>query len=164
MLWINAVVGLLLLGERLFLWIIPTWIFFVTGGISILIAIPQSFAPKIVRSEFGDELTRTILNDLLEAIEPEIRTAVNLRCNLMRLDGQVLQVTAASPERVTPRATIQWTTDQGCCGMAVRRREPVVLNLSDYKGRPYEALIDGDDDLPKWGITPTQWNGNIPAI
>ncbi|PSR25667.1 MAG: hypothetical protein C7B46_20565 [Sulfobacillus benefaciens] len=143
--------------------------FFVTGGFSLLIAIPQTFAPRLIRSRFGDEITRIILQDLLESVDPEIRRKINLRCNVMVRDGSTLKMRAAYPEKTDPMGTIEWTTDQGCCGLAVRRQEPVVLNLIEFRGRPYESLLDPEDELPKWGITRDQWEhtrdlGSIVSI
>lgn len=168
-LWLNVIVGLLLLAERWFLFRIATWVFIVTSAFAIMLAIPQTFAPRFIRSRFGDEITRIILEDLLQTVEPSIRDRVHLRCNVMIRDGSALKMLAAYPEKTDPMGTVSWTVEQGCCGLAVRRQEPVVLNLVEFQGKPYDALLDPEDELPKWGITREQWEhtrdlGSIVSI
>jgi hypothetical protein len=87
----------------------------------------------------------------------------------MQLKGDKLVVIAAYPPKTDSVNTVDWTIDQGRCGLAVRDKEPVVQDFTDFQGRPYDALLSSIDKLPLWGLTREQWEhtrdlGSIVSI
>lgn len=167
--WLSAVVSLLLLAERFFLIHIPLWIFFLISAGTIALAITHTLGPRMVRSQFGQIIMRVILKDLLDSFDHGIVDQSKLRCNVMQLDGDTLSILAAYPEKRDPMGSVTWTTQQGCCGRAVREQEIVIQNFDEYRGKPYAALIRSEDGLPLWGITHKQWEhtrdlGSIVSI
>ncbi len=155
--WLNAAVSLLLLAELFFLIHIPLWIFFLISAGTIALAITHTLGPRMVRSQFGQTIMHVLLKDLLDSFDQDIVDRAKLRCNVMQLDDDRLSILAAYPEKRDPMGSVTWTTQQGCCGRAVREQEVVIQNLDDYRGKPYGALLKPEDGLPLWGITQNQW-------
>jgi hypothetical protein len=121
-------------------------------------ALTQTFGPMLVRSHFARDLIWILLADFMTGFPDDLRQGWTLRCNVMRLHKGILTTVAAWPERTISSKDITWTTEQGCCGLAVRKNTPIVQDLSAYSGKSYDVLIDPEDGLPKWGMTQEQWD------
>lgn len=167
--WLTALVSVLLLTERLFLFRVPVWIFALISAGTIALAVIHSLGPRMVRSQFGQSIMRVILKDLLDSFDPQIVSQARLRCNVMQLTNDTLSILAAYPEKHDPMGSVKWTTLQGCCGRSVRERDVVIQDFGEYRGKPYESLKKPEDGLPLWGITQEQWEhtrdlGSIVSI
>jgi len=125
--------------------------------LSSIMALTQTFGPMLVRSHFARDLIWILLEDFMTGF-PDDRQNWTLRCNVMRLRKGILTTVAAWPERTMSSKDISWTTQQGCCGLAVRKNMPIVQDLSAYSGKSYDYLLDQVDGLPKWGMTREQWD------
>lgn len=115
-----------------------------------------------------DGLPSRILDALMRGLATRLDHAdfksFQLRCNVMRLDGGYLQIVAVPPGQGAPsieERRLRWAANEskweGACGRAVYSRQMVTLDIADWRGKPYEAILKTEDGQPRWGITREQW-------
>lgn len=146
--------------------LLPAWSFFVFLGFGVL-SLLYSTAQTAVGGWVGHRLAQQVLDILLQDLGSRLRaqskTPFGLRCNVMMMDRGFLRIvaTGSGPAGATPtERALRWAAGddqwQGGCGRAVQERRPVALDLSEWRGKPFEAILH-EDGQPRWGMTRDQW-------
>lgn len=155
--WLTVLSALGLLVGRAYLRVLPVSYYVVVAALATMQGVVQAAALKVAKRNGARELMQMTLNHFMDGFsEAELREC-GLRCNVMKLDGHVLGIVSHWGMNNAPDLKVTWTTDQGCCGLAVREAAPVLGDMSRYRGGRYEGLLHAEDHRPVWGITRDQW-------
>ncbi len=152
--WTPAVIAILLLFERTFLFAVPMWIFVAALIVSALYGAAHTWGPRIAEEQLAERGLQTVLDDLLHAHEDHIRS-----CNVFKKRGRYLHIVAATSKTTKEELDLPWNWEigQGACGLAVRDGKAYILDLIPYQVETYEQFTHAADSQPRWGLTNRHW-------
>lgn len=138
---------------------LPTWatvILIAATPITAMQALVQTLGRNVLRRKLAEELTQIVLNAFF-GFSPNQIKEYQVRANVMKLEGDLLWYVCATMKLTGEEAQLSWERGQGCCGLAVVRGAPVILDMSPYAGKPFSEMRHDEDDQPKYKLTERQW-------